>query len=161
MSRIYTVVMDVDVTAAETDVDWVELNPASNKPIRLVGLVLSQHSELGDAQEEEIDFDIIRVPATATSGSGGTAPTPQKVDTNDAAAGFSAEVHNTTVATSTGSLEYLDTFDWNVRSTPYERWWPDPETRFNAINGQLLVLRQQSTVADTISCKLTAYVEEV
>lgn len=160
MGRIYTVVMDVDVTAADTDVDWLELSPAANKPISLVGLVFSQHSDFGDAQEEMIDFDIIRLPVTATSGSGGSAPTPQKVNPNDPAASFSAETHNTTLATTNGTAETVDTFDWNERSAPYERWWPDPATQIKAINGQLLVLRQQSTVADTVSCKLTAYIEE-
>lgn len=161
MSRMYTVVMDSDITAAETDVDWFEISPAANKPCRLVGFILSQHSELGDAQEEMLDFDIIRVPTTATSGSGGSAPTPQKVDPSDAAAGFTAEVHNTTVATTSGTLETLDQFDWNVRSAPYERWWPDPDTRFQVINGQLLVLRMQTAVTDTISAKITAYIEEL
>lgn len=161
MGRIYTVVFNGTLTNAGGDSDLVELTPADDKPIRLVGYVLSQISEVGDAAEEGLRISVIRLPATVTSGSGGSAPTPNPVDDVGAAAGFAAEVNNTTVATTSGTAITLDECGWNERITPMERWWPDPEMRPVARQAQALVVRCQTTAADDISLMFTAYVEEL
>lgn len=43
------------------------------------------------------------LPATVTNGSGGSSPTPQKVDNGDPAATFTAKANNTTQATTNGT----------------------------------------------------------
>jgi hypothetical protein len=43
-----------------------------------------------------------RLPATVTNGTGGTAPTPQKTDPQDAAASITARVNDSTTQTSSG-----------------------------------------------------------
>lgn len=160
MSRIYTVVLDGTLTAAGGTTDLFEFTPADDKPIALRGLILSQRSEVGDVAEEDIGINIDRLTATVTSGSGGTAPTPQPVDDSDAASGFSAEVNNTTKATTSGTTSVLDAFAWNERVTPTERWWPDSEFALKARQGSVIVIRTTSTIADDISILATAYIEE-
>ncbi len=160
MSRIYTVSFAATVTAAGGDTDWFELTPADDKPIKIRGLKLGQTSEVGDTAEEGLRFSIIRLPATVTSGSGGSAPTPQSTDDIDVAAGFTAEVNNTTVATTNGTAATIEEFAWNERASPYETWWPDPEFAPKARQGAVLVLRMQTTLADDMSAAATMYVEE-
>ena len=157
MGRIYTTIFRaVAVTAAQ---DFFELNPAANKPIRIVRLKLSQYSDAGDAADELLSYSIFRVPATATSGSGGAAAaTPGVVNATDAAAGYSAEINNTTVATTSGTLVELLADTFNVRSgldMPFE-----PEGRFQAINATLLVVRLNVAPADSLTMNGCVWVEE-
>lgn len=161
MSRMYTVSFTGDIAAADGDVDLFEILPADDKPCRLVGLVLGQSTEIGDAQEEGIRVDIIRLPATVTSGSGGSAPTPATLDSADAAAGFAAEAKNTTVATTSGTAVTLDRCPWNLRGSPLERWWLDERVRPIVKQGEALVIRWQTTVTDTVTVDATAYIEEM
>jgi len=160
MSRIYTVSGIVDVTTANGNVDWLELQAADDKPLRLRGLILSQTSEVGDAQEEGLRFSILRLAATFTSGDG-TGTTPIPVDDLDPAAAMTAEVFGVTVATTSGATVTLAEFGWNVRNSPYEMWWPDPEFAPMVRQASGMVVRQQTTIADTSSCLITAYVEEL
>jgi hypothetical protein len=156
MSRIYTVEFEnVSVTAAQ---DFFEISPATNKPCRIIGLTLEQGSDVGDAQEEMLRVSVVRVPATATSGSGGTAPTPRALDATNQAAGFTAEVNNTTVATTSGTLERLITRQFNIR-TGLEMFLP-PEMRPQFVNGTLGVVRLHAAPADALSMSGTLFVEE-
>lgn len=119
--RVYTVVFaNVSVSAVQ---DLFELTPADDKPIEIIGMTLAQNgnSDVGDAAEELLRFSIIR--GNTTGGSGGTAPTPRPMKRTDAAAGFAAEVNNTTQASAgTGVTLFTDTF--NVRAG-YQIWFPD------------------------------------
>ncbi len=162
MSSIYTVPLSFDLTAAETDMELLYLKPAADKPIILRGIRLSQTSEVGDAQEEGMRFAVIALPATVTVGSGGSAVTP--VDTDDRAnttAGFTARVHDTTLATTSGSAVTKEEFGWNVRNTPFEIWWPDDKYAPKSRNAGAVVVRSLTTVLDTITLQLTAWVEEL
>jgi hypothetical protein len=99
--RCYSVIFEnVAVTAAQ---DIFELSPADDKPIRILSWELTNVSDFGDAQEEVLRLEWIR--GFTTSGSGGTAPTPRPANRSDAAAGFAAEVNNTTQAT-TGTTTF-------------------------------------------------------
>lgn len=161
MGRIYSVVMaSVAITNANGDVDWLELTPADDKPVKLRGFMLSQTSEVGDAQEEGLRFRILRLPATVTSGSGGTSPTPAPMDSADAAAGATTECNNPTVATTSGTAVVLVEFGWNERNTPYEMWFPDERFAPKAKQGEVIVVRQETTVADDVTCMATFWFEE-
>src|SRR5215218_4366780 len=94
MSRQYTV--EFEGTAVTTAVDLWELDAAAEKPIEVIGWFISQSTELGDAQEEQIRYRWVR--GNTTSGSGGTATTPRPCDLDAPAAGFVAEACNTTAA---------------------------------------------------------------
>ena len=161
MGRIYTVPYQGTLTNAGGDADLFELAPAAGKPIRLRGLKLAQFSETGDAAEENVRLSIIRMTATVTSGSGGSAVTPVAVHGNDPAAGFAVECNNATVATTSGSSTILEETAWNIRQSPLEMWWPDGDVAPDAKNAEALLVRCQSTVADDVSIAITAYVEEL
>lgn len=162
--RVYTVSYKGTLAVAGTDSDLFELVPAAEKPICLLGLVLAQSTDFKDAEEEGLQIDILRVPATFTSGSGGSAVTPVPTDDLDVAASFAAECNNTTLASTSASLVTLESFAWNVRVVPMERWWAEEFTRFkvrrSAGNAQGLVVRCNTTPADNIDIAITAFVGE-
>ena len=161
MGRIYSVVMaSVAITNANGDVDWFEVLPADDKPVKLRGFIIGQTSEVGDAAEESLRFRVLRMAATVTSGSGGTTPTPAPVDSADAAAGFTVECNNTTVATTSGATVVCSEFAWNERATPFEFWYPDERFCPKAKQGEGLFLRQETTVADDVTCMATFWFEE-
>jgi len=160
MGRIYTVVFQGTVTAAGTDSDLLEILPASNKPCKLRGFTLGQTSEVGDAAEENLRISVIRLGSAVTSGSGGSSATPSPLDSADAAAGFAAEVNNTTVATTSGSTTILGEYAWNERASPCDFWFPDAAFCPKVKNGEALVVRMQTTPADDYSGAFTFWIEE-
>lgn len=160
MGRIYSVSFSGTITAAGGDTDLLEILPADDKPVRLRGWSIGQTSEVKDAEEEGLRISVIRLPATVTGGSGGSAPTPQKVDSADAAAGFAAEVNNTTVATTSGTAETVAEMAWINRNTPWEFWYPDERFCPKVKQGEALVVRLQTTLADDMSTALTFWIEE-
>jgi len=160
MSRIYTVPYQGTITAAGTDSDLLEVLPADDKPVKLRGLLLSQSSEVGDTQEEGLRISIIRLPATVTSGSGGSAVTPVPMDSADVAAGAACEANNTTVATTSGTAVVVAELAWNERNSPYEMWFPDPAFAPKVKQGEGLVVRMQTTLADDMSGCFTFWIEE-
>lgn len=154
--RIYTVSFEnVSVSAGQ---DFFEISPADDKPCEIVGLFLAQagNSDVGDAQEECLRFSVIR--GHTTSGSGGSAPTARPVKRSDGAAGFAAEVNNTTIAAS-GTPVTLHSDSINVRSG-YMNWWP-PGTEPEASQGDTtIVVRLLAAPADAITLTGTLYVAE-
>lgn len=162
MSRIYTIPFTGTVTAAGTDSDLWSFQPASNKPIQLRGFTLGQTSEVADAQEEGLRITVKRMPATFTVGSGGSSVTaaPPVSSSADTVWGFTARTNDTTVATSSGTVQVLDEFGWNERNTPYEHWYPDERFCPVAFNGQGLVIRMETTPADDLTFSGVAWVEE-
>lgn len=160
MPRVYTVFYSGTLTNAGGDADLFEINPADDKPCRLRGLLLAQTSEVADAAEESLRISIIRLPATVTSGNGSSV-TPSPIDSAASAAGFTAEANGSTVATTSGSAVTLEESAWNIRISPLERWWPDEAFAPIVRQGEALVVRCQTTVADDISIAITAYVEEI
>jgi hypothetical protein len=161
MGRIYTVPFAAGtVTNAGGNADLWELTPADDKPIRLRGFILGQTSEVADAAEEVLNISVIHLAATVTSGNG-SAVTPVPVDTGvNVAAGFTAEINGATVATTSGTATTVYEFAWNVRSSPYEVWFPDDRFCPMARQAAALVIRLTSTVVDDITFTGTAIVEE-
>lgn len=154
MSRLYTVSFnDVAVTAQQ---DLFEITPADDKPISIVGLFVTQSTEVGDAAEEMLRFNVIR--GHTTSGSGGSAPTPVPLNPADAAAGFTSEVNNTTIA-SVGTTTILHAGTFNVR-VGLELWLP-PECYWKASQANTtIVVRLLTTPADSVNLSGTLYVRE-
>lgn len=161
MGRIYTVPFaSGTVTNAGGNADLWELTPADDKPIKLRGFILGQTSEVGDAAEEGVNISVIHLAATVTSGNGSSVtPVPVDVGVN-AAAGFTAEINGSTVATTSTTATTVYEFCWNQRSSPYEVWFPDDRFCPVARQGSALVIRMNTTVADDITFAGTAIVEE-
>lgn len=160
MGRIYAIPFTGTVTAAGGDTDLFEFLPADDKPIKLRGFLLSQLSEVGDLAEEGLRISIIRLPATVTSGSGGAAITPVPSDSAGTAAGVLAETNNTTVATTSGTAVTILELAWNNRNSPYDFWYPDEQFAPKVKQGEGLVIRMQTTLADDMTFCGTAWVEE-
>lgn len=162
MGRIYSIPFNGTITAAGTDTDIWSFAPAANKPIKLRGFTLGQTSEIGDAQEEDVRITVKRLPATFTVGSGGNAVTALATPASsaDQVWSFTARTNDTTVATTSGTAQVCDEFGWNERNTPYEHWYPDERYCPGAINGQGLVIRCETTLADDMTFSGVAWVEE-
>lgn len=156
--RDYSVVFEnVAVTSSQ---DLFELTPADDKPIRLMGLTLDNvggTADSADADSEQIRVTIQR--GYTSSGSGGTTPTPAPLHNSiDTAAGFTAEVNNTTKAT-TGTNVTLAAFGFNVRVGSREFWpeecWPGASQANTTI-----VVRLEAAPADSVAMSGTLYVRE-
>lgn len=159
MARVYSISFDgATVTNAGGDTDLFELLPATQKPIRLLGLMLAVSSEVGDAAEEILRIKVMRLPATVTSGNG-TSVTPRPMQTANAAAGTTCEYNGTTVATTSGTAVDLHADCFNVRSG-YQLWWT-PETAPQFVNAEACIVRMMSTVNDDVTMSGTLYFEEL
>lgn len=152
--REYTVI--IPETAVSVAQDLAELVPAANKPIEIYGLLLWQKSDVGDAAEMIVPYQIIV--GNTTSGSGGTTPTPQPVNPNDAAAGFTCEVNNTTQA-STGSPSTVHSDAWNIRAG-LQLWWPEGKgPKASAAHNRIRIA--QAAPGNAITMGGTVYVREL
>jgi len=155
MGRPYTIQFEnVEVSAAQ---DFFEISPAANKPVRLLGMSLWQKSDLGDANEEALRVQIIR--GHATGGSGGSSVTPVPLQSTDPAAGFSAEVNNTTIA-SAGTAVVVASEYPNIRIGT-EKWWPPECTPWAHAGDTTIVVRLLAAPADAITMCGVLYVEEM
>ena len=157
MPRIYTVEGEnISVTNAGGDADFVELDAATDKPIELFGIQIQSTSEVQEAQEEWLRFRVIRGHTTSGSTPAAT-PTPRPVSAVDAAAGFTAEIYNTTIA-SAGTGVNLMTFAMNVRAG-YEIFLPEG-CGFWTSGSDLLVVRLMAAPADDLTANMTFWVRE-
>lgn len=159
IGRNYSVVFEnVTVSASQ---DLFEITPADDKPILLTALTLDNvggTADAGDAQEELLRLLIRR--GHTTSGSGGSAPTPRPLLTGSAAAGFTAEVNNTTIASTAGTTGDMWSGGWNVR-VPLREFWPEELCIGASQADTTIVVRLLSTPADAISMSGTLYVCEM
>jgi hypothetical protein len=108
IGRLYRVLFeDISVSAVQ---DFFEITGATGKMllIRRIALGCTEQSPTNQQLKLRSRF----MPATVTSGSGGAAATPAKTDPGDAAASFTAEVNNTTKATTNGTA--ITTGEWGV-----------------------------------------------
>lgn len=154
MARMYSI--SFDGIAVTTAVDLFEILPATQKPVVVHGLFLSQASDVGDAAEEILRVNVVR--GNTTSGSGGAAVTPQPLDSVDTAAGATCERTNTTAA-SAGTAVTLHSEAFNIRTGL--GLWLTPETRWRVANANLLVVRLAAAPADSLTMSGTLYFEEV
>ena len=158
--RTYTVPFVAVAVSAVQDL-WY-LKPAADKPIKLHGFEISNvggTADAGDAQEELLRVEVIRLPATVTAGIGGAAVTPAPITPNDVAAGFTARCNDTTVATTSGTAQTKHATGLNIRiPTPFV---VPPEWRMVISNAEAIVIRLNLAPADAVNLSGTAWVEEL
>jgi hypothetical protein len=152
--RQYTV--QFNGVAATVQQDLFEIVAAAGKVAYLNYLLLSQLTEVKDAEEEML-LVLIKSGQT-TSGSGGSAPTPVPVNVTDAAAGFTAEVNNTTKATA-GTIVTHHAEHWNVRMPLL--WVPPPNLWIPLTGARRATVELATTPADSITIAGTLGVFEV
>lgn len=160
MGRMFSLPFTATVTNAGGNADLWEIVPADDKPIRLWAIILGQTSEIKDAEEESIRISVIRMTATVTS-SNGTTGTAEDVSRSGQTPGFTWEYNGATVATTTGDTEILAELGWNVRSTPFDLWFPEEKFCPQAVQGESMFVRLQSTLLDDITFAGTLLVEEL
>lgn len=156
MARTYMVPINaVAVTAAQ---DLWQITPVAGKPVKVLGLVLGQYTDVGDAASENLSLKISR--GWATTGSGGTdlTTTAPPVDPSDGAAGFNAKINNTTIA-SAGTEVKLFPDVWNTQAG-YQMWFPEgAQPACNSTTGVILTV-SITAPADSITVNGTLFVEE-
>lgn len=148
------------LTNAGGNNDLLELTPADDKPIRLRRFMIGQSSEVGDTAEEGLRITVRRLGATVTSGSGGGSPSVEVPDSALGTPGVTAEALNTTVATTSGANDILFDGIWNIRQSPLELVWPEPDKAPCARGAEVLVIRCETTPADDITVAYTAELDE-
>jgi hypothetical protein len=156
MSRVYT--CEFEGQAVTAAVDLFELTPADDKPIEVIGLFLSQSSDVGDAVEEILRYRVIR--GHATTGTGGTqAATPRPLNPVDTAAGFTYDTLNTTIA-SAGTAVNLHSGTFNIRVG--EPLWLPEGCGWRCTQAEsTLVIRLMAAPTDSLTMSGTVYVTEV
>lgn len=154
MSRIYYVAINaVAATAAQ---DIFEILPADDKPVVLHGFEISQSS---DTDSEQLQVLVKRLPATVTSGTGGSSATIQKRISSDANASFAAEINNTSRASTSTTAQPLFSIGWNVLSGC--GMLLTPETRPIFVQGEALIIGLEGAPADSITLNGYLIVEEL
>lgn len=155
MGRMY--IAEFENVSVAVVMDFFELAPAANKPIRIHAVFLSQVTDVGDANEEMLRLKIIR--GHTTSGSVGSTQTPTPLDKNDAASGVTlAELNNTTIA-SAGTPVDMHSETFNIRSGWV--YLPTPEMRPRCQNSDLIVVRLMAAPGSAIFMSGTIYFEEI
>jgi len=153
---VFTVeVENQTIATADGDVDLLELDAGTDKPIELIGMGIYVTSEVQEAQEEWVRCRVIR--GHTTTGNG-TTTTPQPCTLGDSAAGFTAKVYGATIA-SAGTPTNLKSFGFNVRAG-YEIFYPE-ECGFITTGASLLVVRMMAALADVASVNMTFWVREL
>lgn len=152
--RTYAVTFNaVAVSAAQ---DLFEITPADDKPCEIVSLSIGQYSDAGDAAAELLSIQIIR--GFTASGSGGSSATPTPMGPGSAAAGFSAEVNNTTVA-NTGTTTTLLSDAFNVQAG--YNYIPPLDARPVVGQGNTTLVVRITAPADALTMNGTLVVREL
>lgn len=157
MPRPYTIEFEAQtVTTSNGDYDLFSIQPASNKPIEIVGLVLATTSEVQEAEEEWLRLRIIR---GHTSITGGTSTTPRPADEFDTASGATCAVLHTTISSGgTGVNLHSDAFQ--VRNG-FDMWWPDSMGPRCTSSATSIVVRLMAAVTDDVTMTGTLAFREV
>lgn len=135
--RTYSVrFANVSVSAVQ---DLIAVICGASMAIELHGIVLGQITQ---TSVEALQISVKRLPATVTNGSGGTTPTPQKIERGDAAATATAHANDTTPATTGGTAVVLHSDVVNLVNG-YQFFWP-PEDRPTAGLSEALVFSLDS-----------------
>lgn len=157
MGRMYSIsFLQVAVTAQQ---DFFEVKAGTGNFCSLHSVHVSQESDAGDAEDEQLTLSMVRHDSDATSGSGGTAGTEGAHDPGDAASGAASEVNNTTKVTGgTTAAVKLPSESFNVRAG-YLSVSP-PLERLKWGNGQILTVELEKTPADSLTMSGTFVFEE-
>lgn len=132
MSRVYTVQFNnIAVTAVQ---DLIGVYSGANMAFELHEIFIGQISATAIGN---LRLSIKRMLATVTSGSGGSAPTPQKAINGDAAATVTARANDTIQATAT-STSVLRSDVFNVINGYL--WLPAPDDRPIIAPSQALIV---------------------
>lgn len=143
----------VAITAQQ---DLFEITAPALKAVQLLMVKLTQTTEVGDAQEENLSILFKR--GQTTSGSGGTVPTV--VNLRGETAGTAVVEANNTTKASVGTILTFDADVWYERA-PF-LWVPPTEKLIPLIPpGVRMTVELGTTPADSITANGIIYWEEI
>lgn len=149
-------IVPIDAVAVTAVQDLWSFLPATDKPIELLGAVLNQSSDAGDAQDEQLRVRIRR--GFTSAGSGGSSVTAGLLDALDSAAATTCRINDTTQA-SGGTIVTLLADAFNVRAGWVYR--PLPEERIRCQPGVRLVIDLPAAPADSLTLSGYALIKEL
>lgn len=156
--RVYTGEFSGEAETAQ--VDFWEIRAAEGKVCKLLGILISQLTEVGDAAEEMLLIQMKRSGSGATSGSGGsTAPTLRPVDPGDAAFSGTVDLVTNTTKIADGSPVTLYSDNWNIRQGGL--WLPPDGMEFLWADQQFFTIELGTTPADSVTFASTIWVGEI
>lgn len=136
-TRPYSVSFNnVTVTAIQ---DLIALYCGANMAVELHGLDIGQITGI---TVQNLRISVKRLPATVTTGSGGSATTPQKVMRGDAAATATARANDTVQATTSGTASTLLSDVFNTVNGYQFFWPPDDRPTFGLSEAAIVSLDQ-------------------
>jgi hypothetical protein len=156
MPRRYRI--PITSTAKTAAGDILEVLAPSTCGFDLIGFVLGQTTELGDAQAEQLPITYHRVTGAPTSGSGGNTVTPAPLSPGDAASGVTAESWNTTALTGGTNVD-LGTSVMNVALGVQDI--EIPEGRIRIAPSTRLMIKLGAAPADSVTFVGYATIEEL
>lgn len=124
----------VSVSAVQ---DLIAVYCGASMGIELHGIVIGQ---ITGVSVQNLRISVKRLPATVTAGSGGAAPTPQKMGRGDAAATATAHVNDTTQATTSGTAAVLHADVFNTINGYQFFWPPNDQPTFGLSEAAILSL---------------------
>lgn len=154
MGRMYSI--QFDAIALTGAADLFAIQPASNKPVVLHEVIISQSS---DTDSEQIRITIKRLTPTVTIGSGGAAVTPTPLTESDTAAGATCRRTDTTRASTTGATKIIVNEAVNVLNGFH--YLPTPEMRPTFVNGEAAIVGLENAPIDSLTFHGTAIFEEI
>lgn len=143
---IYTASFEQVAVTAVQDL-WEILVPA-DAVLELLEIQLSQDTEEGDAQDEQLYCTLRRVTGAPSSGSAGGTPVARPHMTGWPASGCTIEANNTSQL-SGGTNVVLRAFAWNIRAG--ELYMPIPEGRFFFSPAERLLLELETAPTDSVT----------
>ena len=159
---VYTVsFFEQTIAAASGDYDFFEIDPATDKPVEIVGVFIGNKSKVGDAQEEMVSYSLTYFSGGTFTTGNGAATTPATTDPSDGAASFAAKTAGATVATSTGTTTHLHQDTFNIR-TGLQLWWPvEARHKCDGTAQSALVFRLRTALVSNAVISGTMYVREL
>ena len=154
--QMYSAVFEgVAVSAAQ---DLFEILAGTVRSFKIHSIHISQSSDAGDSESEQLSISIQRVTGAPTSGSGGSTPTPQPYDEGYAASGVVVEANNTTVLTG-GTIVSLFRQSFNVMAGIDIIFTPETMPHFRISTRALIELH--TAPADALTMDGTVIFEEI
>lgn len=136
--------------ATDAVLDFFELLAPADMVVKIHEIRITQHTEAGDAESEQLLFEIKRASGSYTSGSGGTTPTPAPLNFGDAASTVTLEANNTSqAAAGTGALTTLLSAADNIHNGFH--YLPTPETQIILSPSQALIVSLGAAPQDSIT----------
>ena len=151
MGRMYTVVMDaIGVTAAK---DLLRLSAPSDAVVIIHEVSVSQDSDAGDSEAEQL---VLQLQRSSTDGTG-TSATPEPLHEGDAAFGGTAVTNLTADTTIDGAPLWRE----GVNVQAGFRYFPTPETRPVISPSDRFVVRLDAAPGDSLTMNLVCVFEEL